>query len=271
MFCPNCGTETDIKNQFCPNCGKSLNSYKPNYNSYEDKPEAPKWVKTCALILFIVSLIIFIINYFLYGMYVGYSIKDYLFLSEYFKPVYFAIPIALGTASIVFGCIAGKSGKGVKSIVIGIILTVTSLLSFTLLISFKVKLNSSYVELDSENRSALDTIAGGFPLLREEKAIYASTGNGDETAPVYVYLKFTDDVTTNAFEQQLDSSSKWKRGTEQTLLANADILVYNVTTGRYFDTSNAGVMVYMIYNRATNSALIFIGETTITSQINIRF
>ena len=62
MYCDRCGNEVDINDQFCPNCGNNL---KPKFNSdkgdnYED--EASKKVKTFALIVFIVSLVIFIAN-----------------------------------------------------------------------------------------------------------------------------------------------------------------------------------------------------------------
>ena len=268
MFCPNCGYETDVKNQFCPNCGKNLNPRQSYNQTYNEKPEVAKWVKTCALVLFIVSLVVFIFNFLFYGMYVGMSTKDFLFIGEYFKPIYFLIPIVIGAATIVFGGVCGKRDKGVKSIVIGILLTVTSFLTLVTLLSIRVALNNSYNELTANDRTAFDQVAGGLPIIREEQVIYSITEEDGETysVPVYTYLKFTDEATANAFTHQVDSSSKWKKGADQSPQSSVDLLIFNVESNTYFDLKTPGIIIFMIYNRNTSSMAIFVGDTSIITQ-----
>ena len=270
MFCPNCGYETDVKNQFCPYCGKSLKSSKPNNNSYEDKPEAQKWVKTCALILFVVSLVVFILNFFLYGMYVGFSSKDFLNIDEYFKPIYFLIPTVIGLASIVFGGVSGKEGKGVKNIVIGCILSITSVISLVCIFSFKTSIDNSFTELSAQSRTVYDSLSGGFPIIREEKVLYIDSVENEYDLPTYTYFKFTDKTTSDAFRDFVDSCNIWKKGANETPKSNIDILLYNLTSDEYYDTSTPGTIVWMIYNRKTNSVAILCFDTRNTI-ISINF
>lgn len=259
MYCDRCGNEVDINDQFCPNCGNNL---KPKFNSdkgdnYED--EASKKVKTFALIVFIVSLVIFIANYLIYGLIVVLSPGDKLFIDSYLKPLYFIAPMVLGLVSIVVGIVYNKKAKVVKNVVIGSILFITSLLSLSAIAGFKNSLNNSYQKLTPEYVTYFESISGFLPIEREEYVIYLETtdeNNNTYTEPVYAYLKITTDLSNSIFKEFASTSNKWRRAEKPGLFSYS--LVYNTGSKNYNDLSSDGIVIFMLYSERYSSITVYL-------------
>lgn len=275
MYCPNCGCETEKENQFCPECGASLTSKPETKDNKKEVEEAPKWAKTFALVLFIVSIAVFILNYVLYGLYVLATIKDVLFISEYIKPGYFIIPSVIGATTMVVGLVLRKRGKAIKDIIAGAVLLFVSVTSFMGLGSFKLGLEHEYTNVPADYVVNFDTIGGVMPLERDEKCIIAvATIDGTEyKSPVYSYFKFTDQYTSNIYEAQIAENDHWRKGTANFYSPNSlCVLIYNSGSGQYFDYKTDGNLVIMVYDTSTDSMAVLLLPTTIYNKIfNITF
>ncbi len=59
MYCSNCGKEVNENDSFCPSCGAKINNHKIYTGENTSKSDNKKTLRTIALILMIISTVIF--------------------------------------------------------------------------------------------------------------------------------------------------------------------------------------------------------------------
>ena len=270
MYCPNCGKETEKENQFCPECGSSLTS-KPEVKEAEsDKEPAPQWAKTLALVLFIVSIAVIVLNYFFYGIFVVITMKDFLFINEYLKPAYFIIPSIIGAGAMTLGLVYKRRAKAIKTLIAGAALLFLSVMSFIGIGTSKAVLNYGYTNIPTEYVLDIDTIGGVMPVQREEKCLIVDViVNGTEyKVPAYSYVKFTEKYTADIYENQIIDNPHWNKGSASSYLPNTICyLVYNTGSNQYYDYETDGNLIIMLYNMKNDSMAVMVIPTQIYNKL----
>lgn len=275
MFCQNCGNNVKDNEIYCPYCGSKVERGEGAPEVKPVNPDKPvnemKWVQPVMITLFILTLLIWFLGFIGYVIIVGLTIKDPLDLSEYFKLYLPIIALVISTLCLSLGIFfKAKKYQTVKNIVIGIIGTISAIVSVVLIGVVTRELNKApKLSVTSEYYLDMKVMEPLIPTKFESKVFMTDVKDADgniESVPAYIYLKFTNQVEITIFETEIANSQRWKQAEiKQASLVKYDYyLIYNYETHE-FNSSDLEHSLIVYYSKEHKSMAVIPG--TIISYI----
>ncbi|MCR5741725.1 MAG: zinc ribbon domain-containing protein [Gammaproteobacteria bacterium] len=275
MYCVKCGKEVNENDLYCPYCGEKIERisdpiYDSNSNKVETKPlQNEPTIRTISIILFIVTLVLFLILPFIYSMVLENSNIDTLYVGNLLHSWVYIIGIGIGAICLAFGIFFSiKKYKVVKNIVLGAIIVVLSLITFASIKSVQNIVNLNVVEIEATDVSNLKQIVTSFPENFSAKSFYLESEEENDKLLVYTYIKIEDE----SFKDVVEADSNFKKASVDgvaSVLGGDYILYYDIKENEYNTTyaPDEGYL-YAIYSVEHNSMAIIILSQPLYLEIN---
>ncbi len=269
MFCQNCGNNVKDTDIYCPYCGSKIErgdkapEVKPV--SFDEPVNKMKWVQPVMIPLFIVTLLLWFLGFFLYVIITVLTVKDPLDLSNYINLTLPIIQLVLSVLCLSLGIFFKvKKYQTVKNIVAGALGTIASLIAVLALGLASGYLNKApKLSLGSEYYLDMKVVEPLVPTQFDSKVFLVEGLNEDgemETVPAYIYLKFTSNAEIALFEAEIENSTRWNKAevSKKKVIDYDYYLVYNYETKK-FDSSDLANSFILFYAKEYHSMVMIPG------------